>query len=284
MKLKEVLDKSIQFFKEKKLETPRLDAELLIASALKLERMQLYLKYEAPLTEAEVVQCREVIKRRSLGEPVAYITEDKGFYGFVFKVGKGVLIPRPETEHLVEAALEFIKKQKISKPRILDLGAGTGCIGFSLLKNNSDATLVSVEKSAEAFTYLKYNCEALGLQNRAELVLQNVSDLTQENIGSFNIILGNPPYIAMNDPAVENAVKKFEPSEALFAENNGLACLTDWSQQFLQYLENSGLMAFEIGYQQGPDMLKKFADLNTFSNVEILKDLSGLDRIIKGVR
>ena len=151
MKLKEVLDKSIQFFKDKKFESARLDAELLISHALKLERMQLYLKFDSPLTEKEVSDCREVVRRRSQGEPVAYITEEKGFYGLTFKVGPGVLIPRPETELLVEQALEFIKQNKLEAPKILDLGAGTGCIGFSILKNIPQATLVCVVQSSEAF-------------------------------------------------------------------------------------------------------------------------------------
>ncbi len=284
MKLKEVLDKSIQFFKEKKMETPRLDAELLIAFALKLERMQLYMKYEAPLNESEVANCREVIRRRSHGEPVAYITGDKGFYGFNFKVGSGVLIPRPETEHLVELALDFIKTQKILNPRILDLGAGTGCVGFSILKNQPESMLVSVEKSAEAFVYLQDNCKSLDLQNRSELILKNANDLQIKDLGNFDIILANPPYIDINDPAVETAVKKFEPQDALFAENRGLALLTSWSRQFSECLKNPGLMAFEMGYLQGPEMIKNFTDLNIFSNTEIVKDLSGLDRIIKGVR
>ena len=284
MKLKDVLDKSIQFFKDKKLDSPRLDAELLIAHALKLERMQLYMKYEAPLSDAEVANCREVVRRRSQGEPVAYITGDKGFYGFNFIVGPGVLIPRPETEHLVELALDFIKLKKISNPRILDLGAGSGCVGFSVLKNQSDATLVSVEKSAEAFAYLQKNCAELNLTDRVELIHASANDLPISLLEEFDIILANPPYIAANDPALENNVKKFEPSEALFAESNGLEILFAWTKQFTAVLKTPGLMAFEMGYLQGPQMLKHVVDLNFFNTVEIVKDLSGLDRIVKGVR
>ncbi len=284
MKLKEVLDKSIQFFKEKKLDSPRLDAELLIAHALKLERMQLYIKYEAPLSDTEVTNCREVVRRRSQGEPVAYITGDKGFYGFNFLVGPGVLIPRPETEHLVELALDFIKAKKISNPRVLDLGAGSGCVGFSVIKNIADATLVSVEKSAEAFTYLQKNCAELNLTDRAELKLTSANDLSASDLGNFDIILANPPYIAANDPALETAVKKFEPGEALFAENSGLELLFLWTKQFSALLKTPGLMAFEMGYLQGPEMLKHVLSLNIFNTVEIVKDLSGLDRIVKGVR
>ncbi len=284
MKLNDVLDKTIQFFKEKKLDSPRLDAELLIAHALKLERMQLYMKYEAPLSETEVAACREVVRRRSHGEPVAYITGDKGFYGHIFSVGAGVLIPRPETEHLVELALEFIKEKKILNPRILDLGAGSGCIGFSVLKNQADAILVSVEKSAEAFAYLQKNCDALGLQERVDLKLASANDLIADQLGNFDIILANPPYIAADDPALEAAVKKFEPAAALFAEGNGLQLLLAWSKQFSGLLKTPGLMAFEMGYLQAAEMRGHFSALNIFNTVEIVKDLSGLDRIVKGVQ
>lgn len=284
MKLKEVLDKSIQFFKDKKLESARLDAELLIAHALKLERMQLYLKYDSPLTEKEISDCREVVRRRSQGEPVAYITEDKGFYGLNFHVGRGVLIPRPETELLVELALEFIKSNKIESPRVLDLGAGTGCVGFSVLKNNLQATLVSVERSEAAFSYLKKNAEALELTPRSELLFKNVNDLNPAELGQFDIILSNPPYIAKDDVQTEAMVKKFEPGEALFAEKQGYELLMAWSKMFAPALKSTGLMAFEMGHLQGPEMKKHFQSLNLFSTVEVIKDLSGLDRIVKAVR
>ena len=284
MKLKEVLDKSIQFFKEKKLDTPRLDAEFLIAHALKLDRMQLYMKYEAPLSELEVSQCREAIRRRSQGEPAAYITGEKGFYGFVFKVGAGVLIPRPETEHLVEESLEFIKEKKLLAPRILDLGAGSGCIGFSILKNCPEATLVSVENSAEAARYWKENCELLGLYTRSELIFQSAIEIDESKMGRFDIIVANPPYISSADTAVEANVKKFEPAAALFADNGGLSLLSTWSKKFSANLKPTSLMVFEMGYLQGPDMVKAFTELQIFKTVSVAKDLSGLDRIIKGAR
>ncbi len=285
MKLKDVLDKSIQFFKDKKMDTPRLDAELLIAHALKMERMQLYMKYESPLNESEVSVCREAIRRRSLGEPVAYITEEKGFYGQIFKVGPGVLIPRPESEHLVELALDFIKEKKIENPKVLDLGAGTGCVGFSILKNHPSALLIGIEKSEAAFKYLQQNCENLKLTDRAQLKLTDVNDSSVlDEAEKFDIILANPPYIDRHDPAVETMVKKYEPLEALFAEQNGFQLLKNWSERFASHLNSPGLLAFEMGFTQGQEMLKHLQSLNFFSTVQIIKDLSGLDRIIKGVR
>jgi release factor glutamine methyltransferase len=279
MKLKEVFEKSVQFFKDKKIESARLDAEILLSYALKMDRLQIYLKYEQPLTEAEVQSCREVIRRRSLGEPVAYIMGEKGFYGEIFKVGEGVLIPRPETELIVEEALEFIKKNNIQNPQIIDLGAGTGCIGFSILKNCEGASLICIEKSEKAFSYLKQNQDLLQLESRSQLLLQDVRTFRTDQ--KFDVVIANPPYISTNDPATEENVKKFEPSEALFAGQEGYKDLYDWSQKFAPLLKSNGIMLFEMGYQQGQQLKKHFEDLKCFQQVQVLKDLSGLDRAIK---
>lgn len=278
MILKEVFEKSVQFLKDKKFENPRRDVELLIAHALKTERVQIYLKYEKPLTEAEVQSCRDAIRRRGLGEPVAYINQEKGFFGEMYSVGEGVLIPRPETEMIVEEALEFILK--LNSPKILDLGAGTGCIGFSILRNNETATLVSVEKSEAAFGFLKKNQENLLLQQRSQLIL---SDVLEANFAEqkFDVIVANPPYIAEGDPQTETNVKKFEPSLALFAANEGFQALYAWSEKAKNYLNNPGLMLFEMGHTQGPQFKQYVESFGVFSSVKILKDLSGLDRILK---
>lgn len=278
MILKEVFEKSVQFLKDKKFENPRRDVELLIAHALKYERVQIYLKYEQPLTEAEVQSCRDAIRRRGLGEPVAYINQEKGFFGDMYAVGEGVLIPRPETEMIVEEALEFIAT--LNAPKILDLGAGSGCIGFSILRNHETATLVSVEKSEAAFGYLKKNQENLLLQHRSQLVL---SDVLEANFADrkFDVIVANPPYIAENDPQTETNVKKFEPPQALFAGDEGFQALYAWSQKAKSYLNKPGLMLFEMGHTQGPQFKQYVEGFGMFSNVNILKDLSGLDRILK---
>jgi release factor glutamine methyltransferase len=133
MKLKEVLDKTTAFFKDKKLDTPRLDAELLLSHGLKLDRIQLYMKFDQPLSDEELATCRELVRRRSQGEPVAYIQGSKEFYGFSFEVNSHVLIPRPETEHIIDEALKWAT-DKDRELKILDLGTGSGCVGLTLLK------------------------------------------------------------------------------------------------------------------------------------------------------
>lgn len=283
MKLKEVFEKSVQFFKNKKIETARLDVELLLSYVLDLERVQIYLKYEQPLSESEVQKCRDVIKRRAEGEPVAYITGEKGFYGEMFSVGKGVLIPRPETELIVEQALDFIKTQKITAPKVLDLGAGSGCIGFSILKNHDAATLVSIEKSEEAYKFLVLNQNKLMLTERSRLLLKDVlsADLLNEK---FDIIVANPPYVDKNDAMIEANVKKYEPHAALFSEKEGCSAIFDWSAKYRESLNKPGLMIFEMGFQQGDRMVSYFENFKQFSEVKIIKDLSKLDRIIKSTQ
>lgn len=283
MKLKDVFEKSVQFFKDKKIETARLDAELLISHALKVDRLQIYLKYEQPMSESEVNLCREFVKRRSQGEPVAYIVGEKGFYGQNFAVGEGVLIPRPETEQIVEEALNYIKSKNLTEPKILDLGAGTGCIGFSILKNSAEAKLVSVEKLEQAFKYLKANQETLALIERSQLYLQDAMEFNPQ-AEKYDIIVANPPYIAENDPQTETNVKKYEPHSALFAADQGFKAIFDWSSKFRNYLKPSGIMLFEMGFQQGERFKQHCESFNQFSEVKILKDLSGLDRIVKCVQ
>jgi release factor glutamine methyltransferase len=287
MLLKEVLTKSIQFFKDKKIESARLDAELLIAHALKIDRISLYVKYEQPLTDAEVTICREFVRRRSLGESVAYIIEEKGFFGQVFKVLPGVLVPRPETEHIVEEVLKFIEKNKIENPRLLDMGAGTGCIGLSILKQIPTATLISVDISDIAIQNIQFNVEKLGLQDRVTVIHSSIEsiDWNSADFGSqtFDCIVSNPPYIDVADPDVDAHVRKFEPAMALFAENKGLLFLQNWSKLSASSLKKPGIMAFEMGHLQGPIMKEHFQSLNVFSEVSVIQDLSEKDRVVQGI-
>jgi release factor glutamine methyltransferase len=281
MKLNDVLQKTIQFFKDKNFETPRLEAELLIAHALKMPRIQLYVKFDSPLNEEEVNLCREYLKRRAAGEPVAYIVEEKGFYGHSFQVKPGVLVPRPETELIVDTVLADFKKHPRDNIRILDLGAGTGCVGLSILKHIPLGKLVTVEKSAEAFAVLQHNIQALELSGRAKAIHADVESLNPADLGLFDYIVSNPPYIDEKDSQVEVHVRKYEPSLALFSDDQGLHALKTWSAKFVKSLNVDGLILFEMGHTQGPTMQKHFSDMPELKDVIILKDLSGLDRIIK---
>ena len=291
MKLKEILDKTTNFFKDKGIETPRLDAELLLAHGLKLERIQLYLKFDQPMKEDELATLRELVRRRAQGEPVAYILGYRDFYKYRFEVNSHVLIPRPETEHVIEEVLAWTKDQK-SDLGLIDLGFGSGCIGLTLLKELPEARLVAVDVSAEALEVAKRNAESLGVQDRvrfvnadaanSDAVLTAYKELTGND--RIDVLVSNPPYIASDDSQVEANVKKFEPNLALFADDQGLALLKNWSKIYSPHLATKACMVMEMGMTQGSAMKDCFSNLNVFSEVKVIKDLAGLDRLICGVK
>lgn len=281
MKLKEVLDKTIQFYKDKKLENPRLEAEWLFSGLLKLDRVQLYLKFDQPLAELELNNLREGIKRRLAGEPLAYITGTRGFYGYEFLVTPGVLIPRPETETLVEIALEKIKDLKQETIRILDLGCGSGCIGITLAKKDQRALVDLVDLSPKALEIAQQNAKALDVMSRCQFINSDAKAYLADTIVSYDLIVANPPYISPDDTLIDENVKKYEPHMALFSEQ-GTSHLKEWSQLAGQKLASGGLMMMEMGHDQGLEMKMYFEGLQIFSKVKVIQDLSGRDRIISG--
>lgn len=252
-----------------------------------MDRIRLYLDFDRPLKEDEIQRCRELVRRRGLGEPVAYILRRKEFFGRVFEVGPGVLIPRPETEHAVEAALDGLKKSGADSPRILDLGCGSGCIGLTLAKEFPAAEIWCVDASAEAIEMTKRNARRLEVGDRvfvAEGDADRASELMETIGGSFDLVIANPPYIDSDDLRIEKEVKQFEPSEALFSSEKGLGYLKSWSSAYAPHLSSPGMMIMEMGTDQGAAMKSHYEELGIFTEVRVLKDLAGHDRIIQGVR
>jgi release factor glutamine methyltransferase len=281
MKIKEVLDKTIQFFRDKKMENARLEAEWLIGAGLGLDRVQLYLKFDQPLKDDEVVKLRDMVKRRISGEPLAYITNSRGFYGLEFKVTPDVLIPRPETETLVEKALDYLKTLDQEAISILDLGTGSGCIGLTLAKKDPRVFVKLVDISPGALIVAKENAQNLKVMDRCQFFESKADQFLNQCIETFDLILANPPYIAPTDSHVEKDVQAFEPHTALFAAE-GTSLLRLWSQSAVTKLKSKSLMMMEMGFDQGPQMKTYYDNLNCFSKVEIIKDLSGHDRVILG--
>lgn len=288
MLIKEVLEKSNQFLKAKGIESSRLDAELIIAEILKMERISLYLKYDQPLSEEEVSLCRLKILERSKGVPVAYILKKKFFYNYEFYVDKNVLIPRPETEILVEETLRWIKLVGLSEVSILDLGCGSGCISVSLVGELRKAKItlgkvVALDISESAIEVAKLNANKILLQEQPiDFMVRSANEFQIDSY--FDVIVANPPYIAYADVNIQKSVKDFEPHCALFAEDNGLLCIKLWSLTAIRLLKPNGLLIFEIGCSQGLEALKIFRDSEVFSSVELINDYSGLNRFIKAVR
>lgn len=287
--LGEAIRKTTEHFQNKGITSARLDAELLFASALNLKRIDIYLKFDKPLLDAELSLCRELVRRRSAGEPVAYILGYKDFYENRFSVNSHVLIPRPDSELIVEKGIEFLKSlADREKFEVLDLGTGSGCLGLSVLSYLNNSYLEGVDVSSNALKVAEENSRSLSLQDRAHFscidILSDSERLAQQWAGRFDLVVANPPYIALDDQRVEQDVKKFEPHLALFADNEGLGHYPIWAKLASAVLRPQGLSLFEIGADQGQSVRNIFASLKVFSTVEVLKDYSGHDRVVMARR
>lgn len=280
MRVQEVLNRTTDHFKRKGISTARLDAELLLSHALKWPRIQLYSQFDYPLGEEELDLCREVVKRRGEGEPVAYILGRKGFYKHDFIVNKSVLIPRPETECLLEKAIEktLIKHSQEEELQIVDLGSGSGCLGLSLLKEFPRARLLAVDLSEGALKVTKENAKALEVVHRLETVLADAGEL---DLPPSDLIVANPPYIAEGDPEMSKEVEKYEPRQALIADDEGLSAIFSWARKAKEALRKNGLYFCEFGKGQEEEIDQFFQRHLLFEEIEYHRDLSGITRFLE---
>jgi release factor glutamine methyltransferase len=210
--VRELLERTRHFLAERGVDSARLESELLAAEALGVERLRIFLELDRPLAEAEVARARELVRRRGRGEPCAYVIGRKEFYGRPFEVGPGVLVPRPETELLVDLARERLASRE--RPAILDVGTGSGCIAITLALELEGARITASDVSERALEYASRNAARHGV----ELELLRGDGLAPVGERSFDAIVSNPPYV---DPAerasLPRDVREFEPPEALFA-------------------------------------------------------------------
>jgi release factor glutamine methyltransferase len=254
-----------------------LDARVLLMDTLDRDELFLIMNREESLEDATRQSFMEKVRMRKEGMPVAYITGKKEFMGFTFKVTKDTLIPRADTEILVEKALEVIRKRGYRK--ILDLCSGSGAIGLSLAKilDFTNVTLSDIKE--EAISVSRENAQALGIMDRVDFT---VSDLFRDIHGRFDMIASNPPYISREEMGELSAtVKDFEPHTALFGGEDGLDFYREIAEKAREFLAEDGALIFEIGYDQGGEVME-IMKKNGYRNVEILKDLAGLQRVVFG--
>jgi release factor glutamine methyltransferase len=271
--IKEILQKSAAYLKGREfVDSPRLEAEMLLSHVLKLERVQLYLNFDRPLTETELTSMREILKKRGTGYPMAYIMGVRGFYKSDFLVTPATLIPRPETEILVEYAIKQVKTLPHQDITICDFGAGTGAIGHSLALELPDARITLVEKSFEAFQVCQENAKRLGLQDKTTILNLEIQPGLLFT-SKFDLIVANPPYISIGDKNVEPWVKRYEPEMALFSGEDGLSASKVWIQVASQNIKQGGLVIFEHGADQGQKITQIMHD-NGFSQMNPIYDLA----------
>lgn len=270
------------------IEHPHLEASWILEFFCNVSEVQRIQDPELQLKALDIQSVESAIKRRLSGEPLAYILNEKEFYGLRFYVDSAVLIPRPETELLVDWALNRVRDLKLKNLRILDLGSGSGCVGLSILKKTS-GHLVGVDISEQAIEISKKNAKALNLNHQTNFFTQDASQWLahySRKIGvaqpKFDLIVSNPPYISREDNRVESHVRKYEPEVALFSGDSGLEHIREWLNLSTKLLSNGGAIAFEIGEGQGPKVLTLFSDQKVFSKHYAIKDYAGIDRIICG--
>ena len=264
-----------EYFAGKGIDNGRLDAELLLASTLKLNRVGLYLNYDRPLSVEELTAFRKQVERRARREPLAYILGRCEFWSLPFVVTPAVLIPRPDTEVLVEEALKRLPPQG----RVLDVGLGSGAIAVAIAHERDDVRVVGIDVSLEALAVAQENAVANGVAERIDF---RQGDLFVLAGGPFELIVSNPPYIATGEmPTLMPEVRDFEPSLALVAGADGLDCYRALVPAAWLQLNSGGWLLVEVGAGQAPAVSALFVTAG-YHECFTACDLAGIERVVGG--
>jgi len=269
-----VLVWTAQHFEKKGVDAPRLTADLLLAYALGTQRVRLYMDMDRPLQKDELASFRALIERRVAGEPTAYLIGRQDFYGRTFAVDARVLVPRPETELLVEAVLQEVPKD--APARLAELCTGSGCIAATLGVERPNAQVFATDLSPDACAVARKNVEALGVQARVHVLEGDLlSPLPKD--APFQVVVSNPPYIASGEIAGLSAEVRREPRMALDGGADGLDLVRRIAREAKGYLAPGGLLALEIGETQGAQV-KALLEAEGYGGVRVEKDLERRDR------
>ncbi|HZE14085.1 MAG TPA: peptide chain release factor N(5)-glutamine methyltransferase [Chthoniobacterales bacterium] len=276
MTLLEVLQSSTDYFRKRGIESPRLNAEHLLAHTLKRKRIELYLEFERELTEAELAPLRELVRRRGQGEPLQHLLGTVEFAGQVFLCDKRALVPRPETEQLVERIADC----RLSSPdcRILDVGTGSGVIALSLAAKFPEAKVAATDVSDDALALARENAERLGLTSRVEFI---GGDLLASVNHVYDLIVANLPYVAAGDRAALSREVTHDPEVALFGGERGHEMVRRLIEEAPAHLAPGGLLALEVGIGQADDLAAFMAKKN-YHDIETERDYAGVIRFLFG--
>jgi len=286
--VRRILEWTSGFFSRKKVDPPRLSAELLLAHVLNVPRIKLYTDYERPLTEKELAQYRELIRRAGEQEPIAYLTGKAHFFNLEFDVTRDVLIPRPDTETLVEHVLQFVRHQSgFESPRVLDLCTGSGCIAAAIAHHLKAAVVTATEISPAAVAVARANIERLGLAGRVMVEEGDLFEPLSRSVDPqpFHLVVSNPPYIATAQiETLDRSVRDYEPIQALDGGLDGLVFHRRILREAPARMLADGRIYLEIAFDQGPMAQELAAGYDAFDEVRILKDYAGRDRVLTARR
>jgi release factor glutamine methyltransferase len=275
-----VLRWATEDFRARGIDTARLDAELLLAHALGTTRLQLVIDAKRPLDPSELEKMRELVRRRRAREPVAYLLGRREFYGRTFRVDARVLVPRPDTETLVDVALEGTRHVSLSM-RALDLCTGSGCVAISLARERPTSFVVGTDVSTDALAVAQDNALRLGAYNLAFRHGDLFGPL--DPAWRFDVVVSNPPYIPTHEIASLDAdVRDFEPRLALDGGDDGLAFLRRIVDGARAWLAAGGLLAVEVGAGEAEQVATLFTE-NGFAGVQVRRDYGRIERVVSGV-
>jgi len=282
--LRTLLQRAIARLEQSQTPSAPLAAELLLMHVLRRDRAWFYAHPEYELGSAEAATYAELIERRANGVPTQYLAGSQEFWGLEFEVGPGVLIPRPETEHVIEVALSRMGIRRIDPLRVADVGTGSGCIAIALASELPHAEIVATDISALALDYAKRNAVRHGFSHRIDFrqvdILPSGMNADVEASSAFDLLVSNPPYIARKDaPQLPREVRDHEPAEALFAGDRGL----DFYPRLILAAERSlaagGTLVLEMGYN-GASFVRSLLSTGRWSDVSVTPDLAGIERVI----
>ncbi|MFE8600398.1 peptide chain release factor N(5)-glutamine methyltransferase [Archangium violaceum] len=278
--VRKILTWTTQHFEKRGVDAPRLTTEVLLAHALKTTRVRLYVDLDRPLEKTELATFRALIERRMAGEPTQYLTGVREFYNRPFKVDARVLIPRPETELLVEAALHQLPKD--GPGLALDVCTGSGCIAISLAAERPQATVMATDLSADACALARENAQALGVAERVTVLQGNLYAPLPPD-ARFDVVVSNPPYIATAEIPTLSAEVRREPHMALDGGPDGLVLIRKVIEGARHVLKPGGLLAMEIGETQG-EAVKALLQAAGYADARVEKDLERRDRLAFGTQ
>jgi release factor glutamine methyltransferase len=286
--IRRLLEWTTGFFKRRQIDPARLSAELLLSHVLKIPRIKLYTDYERALSDEDLTRFRELVRRASEEEPIAYLTGTAHFFNLEFEVTRDVLIPRPDTETLVENVLQLARNQAgFEAPRVLDLCTGSGCIAAAIAHHVKGAVLTAIDISPAAVAIARKNVERLGLCGR---VIVEEGDLFEPlsrmvDAQPFDLIVSNPPYIPTAQiPTLDRSVRDYEPVQALDGGPDGLGIHRRILGEASGRLKSGGRIYLEVAFDQGSQAEQLAREYDSFDDVRILKDFGHRDRVLTARR
>ena len=279
--IQRLLNWIIEYLTDKGIDSPRLSAELLLSHVLAVKRIELYTQFDTPVSRQQLDMLHGLVKRAGQNEPIPYLVGRTEFYSLELNVTPDCMIPRPETELLVERAIEFLRT-RTGGQFVCDLCTGSGCIAIAIAKNFPDAHIIATDVSDVALNVAARNVEKHQLGDRIKLLCGDLFDafIPQLDVDKFDLIVCNPPYVSTAEfEKLDKNVKDYEPKSALFAGDDGLDICRQISEKVGQFLKPDAALMLEIGFTQGQAIKELLERASTFADIKIERDTHGNDRI-----